>query len=152
MNSFFLFFFPFFFACFGCCTVAKFRGTILHSSGIGNFPRCVFLSALVASPWACTTTHLPSPLELSWNPCYQMILWQMVCRTEWGHLSVLSPGFCEHVWFAELIPKKSWWLWLHTAYHYECLLQSTVRNPVQGPWNYSLPNFCLFLVDFEWYG
>lgn len=40
MNSFF--FFPFFsLTSFGCCTVAKFKSTILHSFGIENFPRCV---------------------------------------------------------------------------------------------------------------
>lgn len=48
---------------------------------------CVFAFVLPlqqACPWACTTTHLPSPLELSWCPCYEMVLWEMVCRNKSG--------------------------------------------------------------------
>lgn len=37
-----------------------------------------------ARPWACTTTHLPSPLELLRCPCYKMVLWEMVCRNKSG--------------------------------------------------------------------
>lgn len=81
MNSFF-----FFFSCFGCCTVAKFRGTICILLALEISP-CVFAFVLPlqqACLWACTTTHLPSPLELSWCPCYVMVLWEMVCRNKSG--------------------------------------------------------------------
>lgn len=58
MNSFF-----FFFSCFGCCTVAKFRGTILHSFGIGNLPMCLPLS------YPCSKhAHVQPPIcPLPWN-------------------------------------------------------------------------------------
>lgn len=59
MNSFF-----FFFSCFGCCTVAKFRGTILHSFGIGNLPMCVCLCPTLAASMPMGMYNHPFALSL----------------------------------------------------------------------------------------
>lgn len=119
-----------------------------------KFPQVCFSLSCPCSKH--THGHIqPLICPLPWN-CHGALATKWFCG-KWSvelraGSSVLSHGFCEHVWFAELIFIKTWWLWLHTVNHCKWCLQSTLRNTVQGPWNYSLPSFCLCLVGLEWCG
>lgn len=103
--------------------------------------------AFVLSSQAGKHTHgheVPLVCPLPWN-CHRALATKWFCG-KWSVGIRAGPSICCKsqvlwaCWFAELISKHCWSLWLHTAHRYEWCLQSTVRNTVQSLWNYSLWN------------